>query len=94
LSVRQDGNIQLSISDTGVGIKESEKEFIFNPFYTSSPGGTGLGLPLANRIVEAMSGSISMESKVGQGSTFRLTIPIRKVETKKPTPLANLAHEA
>ncbi|HUT04459.1 MAG TPA: ATP-binding protein, partial [bacterium] len=93
-SVRQDGNLQLSISDTGVGIKESEKEFIFNPFYTSSPGGTGLGLPLANRIVEAMSGSISMESKVGQGSTFRLTIPIRKVETKKPTPLAKLAHEA
>ena len=97
LSVRQDGNLQLSISDTGVGIRESEKEFIFNPFYTSSPGGTGLGLSLANRIVEAMSGSISMESKVGQGSTFRLTLPIRrKAETKKqkPTPLANLAREA
>nr|HDM59428.1 GAF domain-containing sensor histidine kinase [Bacillota bacterium] len=93
-SVHQDGNVQIAISDTGIGIKESEKEFIFNPFYTSSPGGTGLGLPLANRIVEAMSGNISMESKVGQGSTFRVTLPIRKAETEKVTPLANLPREA
>jgi len=79
-SAGRDGNLLLSISDTGVGIQESEKEMIFNPFYTSRPGGTGLGLPLANRIIEAMSGSISVESKVGHGSTFTLTLPLRTAD--------------
>ena len=79
-SAGRDGNLLLSISDTGVGIQESEKEMIFNPFYTSRPGGTGLGLSLANRIIEAMSGNISVESKVGQGSTFTLMLPLRTAE--------------
>jgi len=79
----RDGNLLLSISDTGVGVQENEKEMIFNPFYTSRPGGTGLGLPLANRIVEAMSGSISVESKVGHGSTFTLRLPLRTAAQEK-----------
>ncbi|MBN1593776.1 MAG: GAF domain-containing protein, partial [Candidatus Coatesbacteria bacterium] len=80
-SVQRDGNLLLEIADTGVGIEESELDKIFNPFYTSRPGGTGLGLSLANRIIEMMSGRISVESRMGQGSKFTLMLPLKTVGT-------------
>lgn len=75
----KEGRVHMAISDTGVGIPEDEKELIFNPFYTTRPGGTGLGLPLANRIIETMHGSISVESELGRGSIFTVTLPLSTI---------------
>ena len=79
LSTRQqDERILLSVADTGVGIPKSDEEMIFNPFYTTRASGTGLGLPLANRIIDAMSGSITVESEMGRGSTFTVSLPLKR----------------
>ncbi len=71
----------ISFSDTGVGIPESEKRNIFEPFHTTKPDGTGLGLSTALKIIESHSGSINVSSVEGQGATFTITLPISSVET-------------
>lgn len=66
----------IKISDTGIGIAENQKEFIFDSFRQGSEGlvrkyeGSGLGLSITKRLVEAMKGKIEVESKEGEGSTF------------------------
>jgi len=73
--------IQISVSDRGIGIDSQELPHIFEPFYRSSAvtaaqiHGTGLGLPLAKNIVEAMKGQLSVKSAPGRGSTFTLHLP-------------------
>jgi signal transduction histidine kinase len=73
--------IQISISDRGMGIASSDLPHIFEPFYRSSSvaaaqiHGTGLGLPLAKSIAEAMKGDLTVTSTPGQGSTFTLHLP-------------------
>lgn len=73
--------IQISVSDRGIGIDSRELPHIFEPFYRSSAvtaaqiHGTGLGLPLAKNIVEAMKGQLSVKSAPGRGSTFTLHLP-------------------
>jgi signal transduction histidine kinase len=73
--------IQISVSDRGIGIDPQELPHIFEPFYRSSSvtaaqiHGTGLGLPLAKSIVEAMKGQLSVKSAPGRGSTFTLHLP-------------------
>ena len=79
-SRESDGTLLVSVADTGVGIPEDEKEMIFNPFYTTRPGGTGLGLPLANRIVQQMGGTLSVESEEGHGSIFTMALPLRTAQ--------------
>jgi len=71
-----DGNIKIEISDTGPGIPEENLEKIFEPFFTTKPRGTGLGLAISSRLVESHKGKISVESKLGFGSTFTITLPI------------------
>jgi signal transduction histidine kinase len=76
------GRLGIAVSDTGVGIPEDELPYIFDKFKTlqdtgrTKIRGSGLGLYIARAIVEAHGGSISAESRVGQGSTFRFTIPV------------------
>jgi signal transduction histidine kinase len=71
----------ISVSDTGIGIAESEFEHIFEEFRqvdgstTRQYGGTGLGLALANRTCQMMGGSIHVQSRVGEGSTFIIILP-------------------
>lgn len=78
------GYAVVEVSDTGIGIPIEEQPHIFERFYqgdkTRSPraGGTGLGLALVKEIVELHGGEISVESKVGQGSTFRIKLPAIK----------------
>ena len=73
----------LTVSDTGVGIAPEDLPRVFDRFYRG-PGsdarsrGTGLGLAIAKRIVEAHGGSISVESRVGQGSTFTVRLPLTR----------------
>jgi PAS domain S-box-containing protein len=66
--------LRVKISDTGVGIAPEQVTRIFEPFHTSKPQGTGLGLPIAHRIVEVHGGTLEVESKMGKGTTFILTL--------------------
>jgi len=73
--------IQISVADRGIGIDQKELPHIFEPFYRSPSvtaaqiHGTGLGLPLAKSIVEAMKGRVTVKSTPGRGSTFTLHLP-------------------
>ena len=80
-SYKMDKEIQIDISDTGCGIPEKEQEVIFEEFYrvdntiNETAKGTGLGLTLVKRIIEAHNGKIWVKSKEGSGSTFSFTLP-------------------
>jgi len=71
--------IEILISDTGRGMDREEMENIFLPFFTTKPKGSGLGLPISKRLIEQHGGSLRVESAVGKGSTFRITLPVRRV---------------
>jgi len=79
----EDGAVRISVKDEGIGIEDREQERIFDRFYqadmtsTRSYGGIGLGLFIAKSIVEAHGGTIEVDSDVGGGSTFTLTIPVQ-----------------
>jgi len=79
---RQDDSfVRIAVADTGVGIAQEDQDAVFEEFrqvgsnYTSKQEGTGLGLALTRRFVELHGGTISVESKPGQGSTFTFTLP-------------------
>ena len=77
LSVKNDGDFVLfSISNTGCGIKEENLAKIFEPYFTTKATGTGLGLTNVYKIVKEHSGDISVESKVGKGTTFYIRLPV------------------
>jgi two-component system CheB/CheR fusion protein len=67
--------VQLHVQDTGVGIPAAQRARIFEPLYTTKPGGTGLGLYIVHEIVAAHAGHVTVESEEGQGTTFTLTLP-------------------
>lgn len=72
----KDGQIEVTIGDTGGGIPEHLKERLFMPFFTTKDNGTGLGLALSKWIVERHGGTIYYESKVKEGTTFIVSIPV------------------
>lgn len=74
------GCLFVEVNDTGSGIALSDMERIFDPYYTTRAGGTGLGLAMVHRNIEAMGADIRVESRVGQGTTFFLKIPCLAVE--------------
>jgi signal transduction histidine kinase len=67
--------VWVRIVDNGVGIEQETIEKIFNPFYTSKEHGTGLGLPITKKLVEAHGGAIEVSSRRGRGAEFLLTFP-------------------
>ena len=71
-----DGAVQLDVRDTGVGIPAENLERVFKPFVSTKPLGTGLGLPLVARVVAAHGGRLTLESEVGRGTTFHVTLPV------------------
>ncbi|RLB41742.1 MAG: hypothetical protein DRH12_07390 [Deltaproteobacteria bacterium] len=73
----EDGYVELAVSDNGPGIKEEDREKIFNLFFTTKPPGigTGLGLPICQNIMKKLGGKITFETEVGTGTTFRILIP-------------------
>jgi signal transduction histidine kinase len=67
--------VELEITDTGVGIPPEAQEKIFSLFYTTRPGGTGVGLAVVFRVVQLHNGAIDYTSEVNHGTTFRITLP-------------------
>jgi two-component system, sporulation sensor kinase A len=66
----------IEVSDDGRGIEPQDLTSIFSPFFTTSKGGTGLGLPAVRRIARVHGGSVDVKSVVGEGSTFAIRLPI------------------
>jgi len=71
----QDGQVLISISDTGVGLPPEMADQIFDAFFTTKPQGTGMGLAISRSIVESHGGRIWATPNSGPGATFRLTLP-------------------
>ncbi len=86
---RDDGGLVLEVIDQGEGIAQADRDKIFDEFVqlgkTQLTEGTGLGLPISRRLAEMLQGQLEIESEVGQGSTFRLTLP----QTADNHPLRN-----
>ena len=87
--------LYVSVQDTGIGIPEDKRHLIFESFSqadgsTTRPyGGTGLGLPISNKLVELMGGNLRVESEVATGSTFFFTLPLEQVELNQHEPIMN-----
>jgi two-component system, LuxR family, sensor kinase FixL len=67
--------IQISVADTGHGIPPGDEETIFESYYTTKPGGLGLGLPLSRSILIGHGGHLRAENQGSSGATFHCTIP-------------------
>jgi PAS domain S-box-containing protein len=85
ISALENGNtVEITVRDHGIGIPDDELDRIFDRFYqvdrgeTRSFPGSGLGLHITKELISAMGGSVSVESKVGEGSTFMLTLPLTR----------------
>ncbi|MGG6439975.1 PAS domain S-box protein [Saccharococcus caldoxylosilyticus] len=75
-----DNHIRISITDQGCGIPQDKIKKLGEPFYTTKERGTGLGLMVSYKIIEEHQGKIDVESEVGVGTTFHITLPIKRVE--------------
>ena len=77
-----DHSVEINVADTGIGIAENDFEFIFDEFRQASEGytrnfeGSGLGLSITKKLVEKYGGTITVESEVGKGSTFKVILPV------------------
>ncbi len=69
--------VEVVVADSGVGIPPEDLQRIFSPFFTTKERGTGLGLTVVHRIVEVHGGLVEVESEVGKGTTFRISIPLK-----------------
>ena len=83
----EDGWLVTRVIDTGIGIRPEDLDTLFKPFRQVDTGitrqyeGTGLGLSICKRLVEAMGGSIRVESEWGKGSRFVFTLPLERIPT-------------
>jgi len=77
----EDGQLLISVSDTGIGLSIDEAERIFDAFFTTKPQGTGMGLSISRRITESHGGRLLARPNTGRGATFQFTLP---VETAPP----------
>ncbi len=84
----------LEVTDTGCGIADEDIDKVFDPFFSSKFAGRGLGLPVVLGIVKAHDGIVTVESEVGQGSSFRVFLPVSAEEARQPAKTAQtLARE-
>ncbi|MCD1626054.1 MAG: sensor histidine kinase [Paracoccaceae bacterium] len=81
------GLIEIKVADTGIGIDQAHHATIFDEFEQASPrvarkyGGTGLGMAIVKRLVDAMNGEIWIKSEIGKGATFAVSLPLERAET-------------
>ena len=72
---RRQENIELAVTDTGVGIAPEHLGDLFNPFFTTKEHGTGLGLPISYSVIERHGGKIEVKSRKDEGATFTIVLP-------------------
>jgi len=77
ITTGDDDYVKVHISDTGHGISEEHKKKLFKAFFTTKSTGSGLGLTISNQIIKNHAGTIEVESREGEGTTFIITLPIR-----------------
>ena len=75
-----DGEIMISVEDTGFGIDEENIPKIFEPYFTTKETGSGLGLTLVFKIVREHQGEINVRSKAGEGTVFSVSLPVPQRE--------------
>jgi GAF domain-containing protein/CheY-like chemotaxis protein len=87
-----DERVEITVADTGVGMTAEVREKVFDPFFTTKgPQGTGLGLSMTYGIISRHGGSIDVQSELGHGSTFRLSLPRGSdVQPKEPEPVPEI----
>jgi signal transduction histidine kinase len=77
--------VEIRVRDTGPGISEAVRENLFIPFFTTKDRGTGLGLPICQRIVRSHGGTLEVHSRPGQGAEFVVRLPARPAQATEPT---------
>jgi PAS domain S-box-containing protein len=77
----EDGQLQFSVSDTGVGLPTEKMDQIFSAFFTTKPQGSGMGLAISRSIVESHGGQLWASANSGGGATFHFTLPIQVTES-------------
>jgi PAS domain S-box-containing protein len=80
----EDGQIEISVNDTGPGLPLGKANQIFDAFFTTKPQGSGMGLPISKSIVESHGGRIWANGDGGRGATFHFTLPAAPAETNPP----------
>ncbi len=75
---RDNGRVVLTVSDRGAGIPAGAEEKVFDPFFTDKIHGSGIGLPLSRRFVEAAGGTLSLRPREGGGTEARVVLPVRE----------------
>ena len=89
LSLQRNGDFaEVAVSDTGKGISPEDSKKIFQLFFTTRPGGSGIGLANTFRFVQLHNGRIEFESELGRGTTFRVELPLARVDEPVPPPVA------
>ena len=78
-ALTDDSRVVIEIRDTGSGIEAQNMNQIFDPYYTTKTRGTGLGLAIVHKIIEAHNGNVKVRSATGQGTTFTINIPAKKI---------------
>jgi signal transduction histidine kinase len=76
--LRQNGTLNVTFSDDGHGISDEHLSKIFTPFFTTNQMGTGLGLSVVHNIISAHSGTIEVETKPGEGTSFHIRLPVQE----------------
>jgi two-component system sensor histidine kinase PilS (NtrC family) len=93
LPLSESESIQIDFEDTGVGIKKEFLPKIFYPFFTTKSSGSGLGLPLVQRVIDQHGGTISPESRV-DGTTFRILLPQEERPVSEWNPLSEIIEQS
>jgi signal transduction histidine kinase len=75
---RRPGGVEVAVRDDGPGIAPEDQARLFQPFFTTKPHGTGLGLFVTRRLVAAHGGTVACESRPGTGTTFRVFLPVEE----------------
>lgn len=85
IEARRDGEtVSLTVADDGIGIGRDDLAHVFDPFHTNREGGTGLGLTIVHRIVDEHGGRIGVESRLDEGTTFTVRLPIATATASDP----------
>src|SRR5262249_11881386 len=85
VSSRTPAFVELQVTDSGPGMSADQVSRIFQPFFTTKPSGSGLGLPVSKRIIDQHGGTVRVESELGTGTRFIIRLPVLPMNEKLVT---------